>query len=92
MSIPNKNKKVSKKGLTNLNLCGIIVSTTPKGDEQQGSQPEHMKERNIMIKIYAEFKNGDRKTFKGIDEEWAMCNVIEYAEEHDTEVEYYTEV
>lgn len=44
-----------------------------------------------MIKIYAEFANGDRKTFKGIDEEHAMCNMIDYAEEHETEITYYTQ-
>lgn len=45
-----------------------------------------------MTKIYAEFENGDRETFRGITEEHAMCNVIAYAEDHDTSVEYYTEV
>lgn len=44
-----------------------------------------------MVKIYAEFANGDRKTFKGIDEERAMANAIDYAEDHDTEITYYTE-
>jgi hypothetical protein len=45
-----------------------------------------------MFKIYAEFANGDRKTFNGINEERAMCNLNEYAEDHDTECTYYTEV
>lgn len=44
-----------------------------------------------MFKIYAEFANGERKTFKAIDEEHAMCEVIEYAENHNTECTYYTE-
>jgi hypothetical protein len=45
-----------------------------------------------MVKIYAEFENGDRGTFRGITEEHAMCNVIAYAEENKTNVEYYTEI
>lgn len=45
-----------------------------------------------MVRIYAEFENGDRETFRGITEEHAMCNVIAYAVEHETEVTYYTEI
>jgi len=45
-----------------------------------------------MVKIYAEFENGDRETFRGITEDHAMCNVVAYAEEHQTSVVYYTEL
>lgn len=45
-----------------------------------------------MIKIYAEFENGDRDVFRGITEEHAMCNVVAYATENNTAVEYYTEI
>lgn len=63
-----------------------IYRTKESGTPQRTAESE-----KEMIKIYAEFANGDRKIFKGIDEERAMCNVIEYAEEHDTECTYYTE-
>lgn len=45
-----------------------------------------------MIKIYAEFANGDSETFRGTTEERAICTAIEYAEEHETEIIYYTEI
>lgn len=45
-----------------------------------------------MYKVYAEYANGDRKTFRDIDEENAICKAIYYAEKNDTEIVFYTEV
>lgn len=45
---------------------------------------------NEFVKVYAEFANGDRKTFTDVNEENAMCDATYYAEEHNTEITYYT--
>lgn len=45
-----------------------------------------------MTTVYAEFKNGDRKNFYGRDETEAICAAVDYAEEHDTAITYYTEI
>ncbi len=43
-----------------------------------------------LVKVYAEFANGDSKTFTDVDEENAVYKAIHYAEEHNTEIAYYT--
>lgn len=45
-----------------------------------------------MTTVYVEFKNGDRRSFYGRDELDCLCAAVDYAEEHDTRITYYTEV